>query len=256
MSLLVGCPVILPPRDDVLASWTHRPHLLVINGESAAWSAEARSRYGTRREYRTVSNREHVGLCPCADAGDSGGICAGTAKNIGVAASWNQVFRSAQDLNVSHVALISQGTVLEGGTARLADLVDEYADERGLLTDFAWHCIVLSVKTWEQLGPFDEGFGYAYYEDSDYVRRLFLAGLHTPDNRMPKVERDLLTGTETVAAAKHLIPADTYGKNGLRFREKWGGDPFKETYRRPFDASYADDYNWSTRDVDHLGQPR
>lgn len=231
MSLLVGCPVILPPRDDVIASWTHRSHLVVINGAFDEW----------------------VG--PGLDAAKST-LFRGNGTNIGVAASWNLIFEVGREREFSHVALISQGTVLEGGTAHLAELVDEYADDRGLLTDFAWHCIVLSVKTWEQLGPFDEGFKYAYYEDSDYVRRLFLAGLHTPDNRIPKVGRDLLDGTETVAAAKHLIPPDTYGKNGLRFREKWGGDPFKETYRRPFDASYADDYNWSTRDVDHLGQPK
>lgn len=235
MSLLVGCPVILPPRDDVVASWTHRPHIIIVNGADNEWERQ---------------------MYAWDDPSDVHSMAYFAGHNLGVAASWNRIFTAAFRLGYSHVALISQGVVLEGGTAHLAELVDKYADDRGLLTDFAWHCIVLSVKTWEQVGPFDEGFEYAYYEDSDYVRRLFLAGLHTPDNRIPKVGRDLLDGTETVAAAKHLIPPDTYGKNGLRFREKWGGDPFKETYRQPFDASYADDYNWSTRDIDHLGQPR
>lgn len=231
MSLLVGCPVILSPRDDVLASWTHSAHLIVINGAQREWMGH--------------------GL----DIAQSC-LYVGAGENIGVAASWNRIFEIARDKGFSHVALISQGVVLEGGTERLADLVDEYADHRGLLTDFAWHVIVLSVAVWEQLGKFDTRFTPAYFEDSDYTRRLFLAGVHTPENRMPKVERDLLDGTETVAAAMHLIPPDTYGLNAARYRAKWGGEPFKETWTRPYDPSSLDaTHNWSHHDGPHEGRP-
>lgn len=230
MSLLVGCPVILPPRADVVASWTHRPHLLIVNGADDDWMPLATPETGLLA----------VNWSPPA--------------NGGVARSWNIIFRQAREMGLSHVALISQGVVLEGGTARLAELVDEYADWRGLLTDFAWHCIVLSVRVWEQLGTFDETFTPAYYEDSDYVRRMFLGGIHTPDDRMPKVERDLLTGTETVAAAIHLIPEDTYGRNGATYRKKWGGEPFQEAYTRPYDTSSIDrEANWSSVEGGHLG---
>jgi hypothetical protein len=236
MSLLVGCPVILPPRDDVIASWTHRPHMIIVN----APTDDGQHEWAALAPMRDIYN---IGWKP--------------AVNCGVARSWNMIFEQAQRTGYSHVALISQGVVLEGGTAHLAELVDEYADERGLLTDFAWHCIVLSVKTWEQLGPFDTTFSPAYYEDSDYVRRLFLAGLHTPDNRMPKVERDLLDGTETVAAAKHLIPPETYGRNASTFELKWGGPPFKETFTIPYEpGSYNTRHNWSSADTDHLGRSK
>lgn len=139
-SLLIGCPVLLPPRDDVVASWTYRPHLVVVNGANDEWGV------------RSIAH-------------SFGAYWPNGGGNMGVAASWNAIFRHARDAGYSHVALVSQGVVLDGGTQRLAALVDEYGDERGLLTDFAWRCIVLSVDVWEQVGPFDERFAPAYYED-------------------------------------------------------------------------------------------
>lgn len=205
MSLLVACPVILPPRPDVVASWTHRPHLVIVNGSEAEWID--RAEVGPHGEILSIWNRP--------------------PGNRGVAASWNIAFGQARARGVDHVALVSQGTVLDGGTLRLARLVAEHADWRGLLTDFAWHCIVLSVALWEQIGPFDEQFWPAYYEDCDYVRRLEILGLHTPSNPIPKVGRDLLDGTEQTAAAltAGVIDSSCYGENGRRYAEKWGGSP-------------------------------
>lgn len=213
MSLLVACPVILPPRADVLRSWTHRPHAIVVNGAPQQW------------EDVMIHDRApgFTWLFPKYEG------------NRGVAASWNIAFTEASRLAIGYVAIISQSTILTGGTAHLADLVDKYADERGLLTDFAWRCIVLSTALWNEVGPFDERFWPAYYEDNDYVRRLELAGLHTPANPMPKVGRDLLDGTngEAEALTLGLIDPACYGRNGQRYRDKWGGDPGHETKERP-----------------------
>lgn len=231
MSLLVACPVILPPRDDVLAGWDHRPMYVAINGASEEW-------------HPAVDRLSESGRVYSSDP----------ARNIGVAASWNKMFDAARALGLSHVALISQGVVLDGGTARLAALVEEHADWRGMLTDFAWRVIVLSVKLWEQVGPFDERFFPAYFEDSDYTRRLFLAGLHAPGNPMPKVERDILDGTATEAGALNagLIDPAWYGHNGDLYQDKWGGSPFRETFDRPDDRSSKNPTNnWSHADRPH-----
>lgn len=227
MSLLVGVPVILPPRAEVTASWTHRPRMLYINGAHDEWFDWAARTEGTWWDSDPDS------------------------KNIGVAASWNRIFEAARNIGMTHVALMSQGVVLDGGTEHLATLVEKYADWRGLLTDFAWRVIVLAVAVWEQVGPFDEGFQYGYYEDSDYTRRLFLAGIHHPDNPMPKVGRDLLDGTATEAATMtaRLIPREVYGENGQRFYDKWNGVPFQETYDRPYrPESLNPTNNWSYYD--------
>lgn len=184
MSLLVGCPVILPPREDVIASWTYRPHLLIVNGSHDDWFPLARP--------------------------DTANLLALSwdlpEKNGGVAKSWNVIFHAASQMDCSHVALISQGLVLEGGTARLAELVDEYADWRGLITDFAWHCIVLSVKLWKMLGPFDEQFwpGYCVAPETPVLTR---------DLRWVPAG-DLIIGSELVGVDEH----PTVARGSRRYR--------------------------------------
>ena len=79
MSLLIVCPVILPPRDDVLASWTHRPHLAVINGRHDRW--------------------EQVCSDHRIDAHRSDG-------NAGCPRSWNIGFAHARERGIDHVAIV------------------------------------------------------------------------------------------------------------------------------------------------------
>lgn len=214
--LLVACPVIGPPDPTVLTSWDHRPHLVVINGHHGQWS-DVVTRHGILpRMSRDPADR--------------------TPTNRGVAASWNAAFVHAAARRIPYVALISQHLVLAGGTGRLASLVTDHADWRGLLTDFAWRCIVLSVDLWTRVGPFDEQFWPGYYEDSDYVRRLELAGLHTPTNPIPKVGRDLLDADRddvAVTLRSGLIPPDSYGLNAALYAAKWGGLPGDETVAVP-----------------------
>jgi hypothetical protein len=217
LSVLVACPVIGPPADDVIASWDHRPHLVIVNGAFDAWRAALLDEPGAPWWF-------------CADT------------NIGVAASWNLAFRRAERAGVGYVALVSQNLVLAGGISRLARLVDDHADRRGLLTDFAWRCIVLAVDVWRKVGPFDVGFWPGYYEDSDYVRRLQLAAVHTPTDPIPKVGRDLLDASRddvAVTLRSGLIDPDAYARNGRRYLAKWGGPPFAERYGRPWDPDSA-----------------
>lgn len=226
MSLLIATPVVLPPRADVLKSWDHRPHMAFLNGATDEWRAV------------TDDNDLIYGIH-------------GTGHNIGVAGAWNFAFLTAQSqaIEADYVALLSQNCVLHEGTAHLARMVDEYADERGLLTDLAWHCIVLSVQLWEQLGPVDEAFGKAYYEDSDYCRRMFLAGAHTPTDRMPKVELDATCEQAASMKAGIVTPAD-YERNGVLYERIWGGPPFHERFTVKGDPmSVNEDLNWATHEA-------
>jgi hypothetical protein len=228
VSLLVGIPVISAPRRDVLAGWNYPgPHFVAINGAFDDWA-------------NILIGRPHWHTAARPDDEPR--------RNLGVAASWNRFFVLAREFGYSHVALMSQGVILDGGTERLAELVDEFADWRGLLTDFAYRCIVFGVKVWEQVGGFNEDYWPGYYEDSEFTRLLFLAGLHSPGNPMPKVGRDLLDGTATEAAALTggLIDPACYGRNGALYRERWGGDPFKESFDRAGDpGSYNPGNCWS-----------
>ena len=50
--------------------------------------------------------------------------------------------------------------------------VTKQANEYGLLTEEAWHCIGFTRKTFDKVGMFDEQFYPGYYEDNDYGYRL------------------------------------------------------------------------------------
>lgn len=196
MSLLIVCPVILPPRRDVLESWSHRPHLVVINGRHDDWQRAAH---------------------------DHGLDAVRSAGNAGCPASWNIGFERARELGLDHVAIVSQSLVIASpGTARLAELVEHQADERGLMTDWSFHAVVFSVALWERIGPFDEAL--PIYCDIDYVRRLYLAGERTPERPLPGVT--LPAKSERAATLRAgLIPLDAYDVDRKRYIAKWGHDP-------------------------------
>jgi hypothetical protein len=218
MTLLVTCPVILPPSLELVASWNHRPHLCVINGHGRAWSAT------------------------CEEAGIwRAGLCdgRGVSANLGCPAAWNVAFSIARLVGVDYVAIVSHSTIIAGGTARLAELVERHADERGLTTSASFHAIVFSVALWERIGGFDEGFSPGYYEDMDFVRRLYLADEWTPAKPMPFVGAPQFrcTDARSVTVCAGVVPAKVHDEGLARFRAKWGGDPYHETYQRPFDPT-------------------
>lgn len=215
MSVLVACPVILPPADvDGWKSWDHRPMLVVNNAPApidAEWSALC----------------EQHGWWHFASGG----------RNRGVAASWNLAFRIARERGYRYVSLVSQTYNVTGGTSTLAWLVEQYADWRGLLNgSVALHGCTWSVQLWEQVGGFDERFWPAYYEDTDWLRRLRLLGLHTVENPMPKVE---IPGPSRPALAlrRGAIDESAYGQAADIYAAKWGGPPGRETVTDPQGAA-------------------
>lgn len=230
MSLLVACPVILPPDEQLVASWNHRPHLCIVNGHHDDWATTCTDHDFWRAEVH---------------AGD------GTGVNIGCPPAWNLAFSIARSAGIEYVAIVSHALIAYGGTRRLGDLVEQHADERGLTTYRWWHCIVLSVALWERIGTFDDAFAPAYYEDMDYVRRLFLAGELGPSNPMPYVSPPEFVADDerakTIRAG--IVGRDAHDRNLDRYRAKWGGDPHHETYTRPWDPSSVGGTNWHTEQL-------
>lgn len=199
--LLVVCPVILPPRPDVLASWDHRPHLCIVNGHADEWEAA------------------------CAEHGLTSFVTrdaqTGEVSNAGCPKSWNWGFEIARDYGFGYVAIVSQSLVLRSGTSKLAQWVDRRADERGLTTDWSFHCIVFSVALWERMGGFDEGL--PIWCDIDFLWRCHEAGERTPERPMPGVR--LVGRSERAAAAMAgAVPVSFYLEDEQQFIAKWGAD--------------------------------
>lgn len=94
-------------------------------------------------------------------------------------------------------------------------------------------CFLLRYSAYLQVGPFDEAYRMAYFEDNDYAWRLTLArwSLAVAPSAVGHV------GSATIAAmtpeqmtAKHAA----YAHNQDYYVRKWGGMPHAETYSTPF----------------------
>ena len=94
-------------------------------------------------------------------------------------------------------------------------------------------CFLLRYQAYLDIGPFDEAFQMAYFEDNDYAWRLKLKrwqlALALSDVRH--------VGSATLArlsAQEMRAKHEAYAHNESRFRAKWGGPPHAEVYTTPF----------------------
>jgi len=171
-------------------------------------------------------------------------------SNIGVAAAWNAILdEAAEDLVV-----ISNDDV-ELGETTLQDLVGQYEGTRALAStesdsfrqralmtplviadgglDASGWCLFLhSPELYQKIGPYDESFYPAYYEDSDYRWRMKLGGIEPV---LVKTEfKHAVRGSWSDESQKQI-------RRGLeQFERKWGGDPRGDEsllFRTPFDGA-------------------
>lgn len=100
---------------------------------------------------------------------------------------------------------------------------------------------LLRKWAYAQLGPFDEGFDPAYFEDNDFDYRLrILAGLE-------RIGDPNATFTHYGSATmKHMNPDRVslhhmrFAANRQRYIQKWGGIPEREVFKIPFQFSPTD----------------
>jgi GT2 family glycosyltransferase len=97
-------------------------------------------------------------------------------ENQGVAASWNR----APDFFKAHKwwLIVNDDCWFEpGGLAQICHSADLMCESCHVIqTNEAWPCFVWTAKGCREVGNFDENFWPAYYEDTDYIVRLKLAG--------------------------------------------------------------------------------
>lgn len=146
-------------------------------------------------------------------------------ENIGVARSWNA--GAIRVLNgIDYLILVSATMVFKKGMLDFISYLELNLNPYGLETQHGWHCIAIGRKTLETIGLFDENFYPAYYEDSDYIRRMELAGIHNPMSataRLPKVE--IAAGYQGNAhAVKNGVNVNMQACRDY-FVDKWGKDP-------------------------------
>jgi GT2 family glycosyltransferase len=96
-------------------------------------------------------------------------------------------------------------------------------------------CFLLRWAAYQAIGPFDEQFSPAYYEDNDYHRRLLLAGWDSPIALRARVDH---VGSATLRAIPHEEREwrhhDLARANRKRYIKKWGSIPGDELYETPY----------------------
>jgi glycosyltransferase involved in cell wall biosynthesis len=144
-------------------------------------------------------------------------------ENVGVAKAWNLGLSADCDWTF----VLSMSVIFPNGFSEvLAEL--NKASEYMMLTELGWHLAGISRKCVEAIGYFDENFYPAYYEDTDYYRRMCLTEL--PCNGVQRVPCD----HPRTSIGTHSGAEVNYEKLGEYYISKWGGGPGEETYTLPF----------------------
>ena len=157
-------------------------------------------------------------------------------RNIGVAASWNAILREGHP---GYTVVISNDDITLGPKTLewlySKDAIDrhDFVIAEGGPHANGWCLFMQAPSCAVKVGLYDENFFPAYYEDTDYHRRMKLAGVDP--FRLPTDHTH--EGWATIKAEGHDGP--TYRgqqKNLEYYAAKWGGPPGGECFSEPFDG--------------------
>ncbi len=155
-------------------------------------------------------------------------------KNIGVAATWNYVFKTYPDW-----IIISNDDVElhEHTVERLVQAAESNPESLFLYPSYlpgAMFCVFLMKHALvDRIGAFDEKFYPAYFEDNDFHRRMKLAGiteLQVDGASYDHVGSASLKDLDPKAMEQHH---ERFRMNRAYYEFKWGGPPGQETLTVP-----------------------
>lgn len=151
------------------------------------------------------------------------------ARNLGVAASWN--FLCKQIFKKHTHALILNDDIYLGihASESLQEIIKEDIFTKSML---GYCCFLLPRSVYFKIGPFDEKFYPAYFEDNDYNWRVLngrVGGVGSTIELNPNIFNKSMT------LQKDRSINDLFKKNQEYYIQKWGGLPGQEKYLTPFD---------------------
>jgi GT2 family glycosyltransferase len=165
--------------------------------------------------------------------------------NRGLAKSWNEGILWGHEQGFEVTLVVNEDVVLAPGDIdRLAATAVQRRDSPLVMgrayhhSEQAWSwseygCFVVNPLALETLGCFDENFFPIYCEDSDFRRRLKLAGLAPACCEETRIVHG---GSRSLAQAEVARQNSlTYARNRQYYQRKWGGEGGTERFERPFD---------------------
>lgn len=149
--------------------------------------------------------------------------------NIGVAASWNLMCRMAFASGYTHIAIMNDDIICEKYADDLEDFID--ITGAGLYMGYKnFSVFILSLETYKFIGPFDESFVGAYFEDSDYLYRCKLKGVFIEQTELLNPE----VYNQSASIKKDPQLNKNFEANKEKYINKWGGVPTEEKFLSPF----------------------
>jgi len=165
--------------------------------------------------------------------------------NRGLAKSWNEGVLWAYEQKFDAVLVVNEDVTLAPGDVdslcqtALASrdcpiaMGRAYHHSEGVWSSSEYGCFVVNPIALTTLGCFDENFFPIYCEDSDYRRRMKLAGLKPAFCEETRIvhggSRSL--GEPAIARQNNI----TYVRNRHYYQRKWAGESGGEQFERPFD---------------------
>lgn len=107
--------------------------------------------------------------------------------------------------------------------------------------DFA--CFMVRPTIMKRIGPFDENFSPAYFEDNDYHYRINLAGL-CAFNDVSAPYYHYGSQTQNASDVLPVVPPFAFELNRSYYVSKWGGVPGEEKFTHPYNDGNINYYEW------------
>ena len=176
--------------------------------------------------------------------------------NRGLSRSWNESL-STLSKNKNEVGFIFNDDLhfKPGGFSRFFEFVSEaqaqsgqdpryysvHGDEVGVgalceVCPQGMACCAINAAMYRRIGPFDENFAPAYYEDCDYFYRMKLLGYESTDDPRSLCIHERNKSSRTDSGLLEALPS-MLERNKRYYIRKWGGEPHEEAYISPFNIS-------------------
>lgn len=170
--------------------------------------------------------------------------------NMGVGPAWNEALRRFPK---AWIVFANDDVTLAPDSLGLLDRACR--NEGALMVGTAGHSFSLFLThpaLIRKVGYFDEGFAPAYYEDTDYLRRMQLAGVERAI-----VETGATHHEQSTSRDMGWDPWALINKQGVRYQVKWGGLAGEERFAHPWNIDFevcvpSVRTNWLQRLIDSL----
>lgn len=164
-------------------------------------------------------------------------VIEGRKENTQLARVWNHAI-SMSSLE-DHIILSNDDIVFLPDTIeKLVKATAPFVYPHGARSANSFSLYKISKAMWEHVGPFDEQFIPAYFEDNDYHRRMILLGYDiTPIEDAEYIHKHggSLTRRSLDERQQNLMHM-WFRRNQAYYIWKWGGLPHHERYTLPYNG--------------------